>query len=298
MATNTVPDETVAEANSKSVRLRELLHAPEILVLPGAFNVLSALLFQQLGFPAIQGSSAGIANAMGYLDLGISRDQTLRVTGDMAAAVSLPVNADGEDGYGGPDEVRDTVRAFVAAGAAGMNMEDSAREGGGLVPLEQQLEKIAAFMDERKQLGSEFLLNARVDAFARMRDDPEAARSEAIRRGQAYAKAGADSVFFMYVTDPETLRTLVQEIPAPVSILNTPAGPSVPELQEMRVARVSFGSAFLYAAVSGVKRLADELRESGTMTSLEGGITPKAMREIIAGRKTSRDASRAATLDR
>jgi 2-methylisocitrate lyase-like PEP mutase family enzyme len=179
-----------------------------------------------------------------------------------------------------------------------MNMEDSAREGGGLVPLEQQLEKIAAFMDERKQLGSEFLLNARVDAFARMRDDPEAARSEAIRRGQAYAKAGADSVFFMYVTDPATIRTLVQEIPAPVSILNTPAGPSVPELQEMRVARVSLGSAFLYAAVSGVKRLADELRESGTMTSLEGGITPKAMREIIAGRKTSRDASRAATLDR
>ena len=123
--------EAVQAANEKSRRLKALLAAPEIVIMPGAFNVLSALLYQHLGFEAIQGSSAGFANAMGYADLGISREATLAATAQVAAAVRIPVNADGEDGYGGPDEVRETVRAFVAAGAAGMNMEESDRSNEG-----------------------------------------------------------------------------------------------------------------------------------------------------------------------
>ena len=78
-------------------------------MLPGAFNVLSALLFEHMGFPAIQCSSAGIANAMGYADLALGRERTVQVTGQIAAAVSAPVNADGEDGFGGPETVRAVV---------------------------------------------------------------------------------------------------------------------------------------------------------------------------------------------
>ncbi|MEX0683716.1 MAG: isocitrate lyase/phosphoenolpyruvate mutase family protein [Dehalococcoidia bacterium] len=280
-----IPTETITTANEKSRRLRELIQAPEILVMPGAFNVLSALLFQQLGFKAIQGSSAAIANAAGRHDLGIGRDKTVAVTGEIAGAVSLPVNADGEDGFGGPDEVRESVRAFVAAGVAGMNMEDSAHEDGvTLLPLEQQLEKIAAFMDERQKLGSEFCLNARTDAFLVHRDDPATGLKEAVRRGQAYATVGAECIFTWGTTDPEAIRTFAKEVPAPVSFIAVPGSPSVQEMQELGVARVSFGSAFLYAAASGVKRFAEEVLGPGTMTSLADGITRTELRSLIDSR--------------
>jgi 2-methylisocitrate lyase-like PEP mutase family enzyme len=286
MAVEQIPEETLRESNTKSVRLRELLQAPEILIMPGAFDVLSALLFQQMGFPAVQASSAGIANVLGYADLAIGRERSVQITGEMAAAISVPLNADGEDGFGGPEEVAETVRAYVVVGAAGMNMEDSKRDGEpGLVDLDYQLEKIAAFVETRRGLGSEFLLNARVDVLARMRDDPQAALAQAVRRGRAYAEAGADCVFFLRLVERDAIRTVVQEVPAPVSVLNVPAGPSVPELQELGVARVSFGSAFLYAAAGGVKRLVDEVRGVGTMTSLEGGVTPQELREALSSRR-------------
>ena len=275
----------VESANEKSRRLRDLLRAPEILVMPGAFNVLSALLFQHMGFPAIQASSAGIANAMGYPDLALGRVRTIAATRQMVEAVDLPVNADGEGGFGGPEEVARTVRLFVEAGAAGMNMEDSVQEGErGLVPLGEQLDKIAAFMQARRDLGGEFLLNARVDSFGVIRDDPASALAEAVRRGQAYAEAGADSVFFLAVVDRDAIRTLVEEVPVPVSVFGLPGGPTVPELQELGVARVSFGSAFLRAAAGAVKRLADEIREHGTLTSLEGALSTADLRGALDSR--------------
>lgn len=275
----------ISAANAKSKRLRQLLHAPEIVIMPGAFNVLSALLYQQLGFQAIQGSSAGFANAMGYADLGISREQTVAVTKLCADAVRIPVNADGEDGYGNPDDVRETVRQFAAAGAAGMNMEDGDRASPGkLLDMSFQLEKIAAFMDERKKLGSEFLLNARCDAFAVERNDRPAALAEGVKRGQAWAEAGADSVFFFGVPEREYIQTLVKEVPAPVSILLAPGMPSARECEEMGVARVSYGSMFLRVAVGAVKRAALEVKEQGTHELMSEAISGTELREILDGR--------------
>jgi len=279
----TLPADAVNAANEKSRRLRELLHAPEILILPGAFNVLSALLYQHLGFPAIQGSSAGFANALGYADLGIDRETTVKVTKLCASAVTVPVNADGEDGWGGPDEVRKSVRALVEAGAAGMNMEDQQRHGD-LVPITYQVEKIAAFMEERKALGSEFLLNARVDAFITMRDDPGAALKEAVKRGQAYAKAGADSVFFFGVSDKAHIATLVKEVPAPVSVLAAPGVPSARELEELGVARVSYGSMFLRVAVGAVKKAALEVKEQKTHALMDDAISGAEIAAILGSR--------------
>ena len=282
----TIPADVLKSANEKSARLRGLLNSPEILVMPGAFNVLSALLYQHLGFPAIQGSSAGFANAMGYPDLGIPRETTVEATRLCAAAVSVPVNADGEDGYGGPDEVRETVRAFVAAGAAGMNMEDSDRAAAlrKLLSMEFQLKKIAAFMAARKELGSEFLLNARCDAFIAMRDDLPAALAEAVKRGQAYAEAGGDSIFFFGVADKDAIATLVKEIPAPVSILAGPGVPSARELQELGVARVSYGSMFLRVAVGAVKRAALEVLEQKTHELMSEGISGPEIKAVLEGR--------------
>ena len=142
---------TIAAANVQSRRLRELLLAPKILVMPGAYDVLSARLFESLGFEAIQGTSGGIAAVHGLLDdelLGL--EQVVAIYRELAAAVSVPLNADAEKGYGGPEAVAETVRRLAGAGVAGMNLEDSvhvaAGGGTGLASLEAQLTKIGAVM--------------------------------------------------------------------------------------------------------------------------------------------------------
>jgi 2-methylisocitrate lyase-like PEP mutase family enzyme len=264
--------EAIERANARSRRLRELLLAPEILVMPGAFDVLSARLFEAMGFPAIQGTSGGIAAAHGLYDEELlGREGTVAIYREMAAAVRVPVNADGEKGYGGADAIPETVRQFVAAGVAGMNLEDSAHDAHGapttLVPLDAQLAKIQAVMDTKRELGSEFFLNARIDVFGTVRTHAEG-MEEAIRRGNAYAQAGSDCIFILRPGDAEVIGTLVREIHAPLSILAGEDSPPVRELQAIGVARVSYGSSFARYAITAVQRLASELLETGDIRTL------------------------------
>jgi 2-methylisocitrate lyase-like PEP mutase family enzyme len=277
----------LAAANAKSRRLRELVAAPEILVMPGAYDVLSALLFQQLGFEAIQCTSGGIAAALGYPDgEAISRDLFVQVTASFAAAVSLPVNADGEKGYGDEEGVKETVRSLVGAGVAGMNLEDSlAKSRGGLVELPQQLQKIKSVMDTKRELSSEFFLNARVDSFHVITDEPKRALDEAIRRGNAYAEAGGDCIFYLNLHSAAIIGTVAREVKAPISILAGPQSPSVSELQDLGVARVSYGSGFMKAAISGAKRLAQEILEKGTCSMLKDGMQTPEINALVTKRK-------------
>ena len=275
----------VQMANEKSRRLRELVLAREILVMPGAWDVLSAVLFEHLGFAAVQCSSSAIAAVLGYPDGEvIGRERTAQMTRDIAAAVSVPVNADGEAGYGGPDQIGETVRALVAAGAAGMNLEDSVPGTRTLAEIPAQLEKIAAFMQAKRELGSEFFLNARVDAFAAMADDRRAALAEAIRRGNAYAQAGADCIFFLNAVTHDEIATLVKEVSAPVSVFAVAETPPVFELQELGVARVSYGSGFLRVALGALIRFAEGVRDRGTHGALQEAMPGAELQRILRER--------------
>ncbi len=284
-----IPTEILASANAKSRRLRELVRAPEILVMPGAYDVLSALLFEQMGFKAIQGTSGGIAASLGYPDgEALSRDLFIQVSGSFAAAVTVPFNADGERGYGDEAGVRDTVRALVAHGVAGMNLEDGAAKGqGGLVEMAQQLRKIKALMETKRDLGSDFFLNARVDAFHAMPDDPQKALDEAIRRGNAYAEAGGDCIFYLSLHNSETIGRVAKEVMAPISILAGSQSPSVEELQDLGVARVSYGSGFMKAAITGAKRLAQEILQKGTCNLLKDGMQTPEISALVAKKSLS-----------
>jgi 2-methylisocitrate lyase-like PEP mutase family enzyme len=275
------------DANAKSRRLRELVRAPEILIMPGAYDVLSALLFQQLGFEAIQCTSGGIAAALGYPDGEVmSRDLFLQVTASFAAAVKIPVNADGEKGYGDEQGVKETVRSLIAVGVAGMNLEDSLAKGGsGLVELSQQLRKINAIMETKRELDSEFFLNARVDAFHVILNEPKRALEEAIRRGNAYAEAGGDCIFYLNLHSAETIGTIAKEVKAPISILAGPQSPSVSELQDLGVARVSYGSGFMKAAITGTKKLAQEILEKGTCSLLKEGVQTPEIAALVSKKK-------------
>ncbi|MGH7824938.1 MAG: isocitrate lyase/PEP mutase family protein [Candidatus Binatia bacterium] len=285
-----IPGAILQATNAKSRTLRELVHAPEILVMPGAYDVVSALLFEQMGFRAIQGTSGGIAASLGYPDGEVmSRDLFLHVSGKFAAAVSIPFNADGERGYGDENEVKETVRALVARGVAGMNLEDGAggKPGGarGLVPLSEQLRKIAAVMETKRVLGSEFFLNARVDAFHVMPDDPKKALDEGVRRGNAYAEAGGDCIFYLNLHARDIIGTVAKEVKAPISILAGPQSPSIGELQDLGVARVSYGSAFLKAAIGSTKRLAQEILENGTVTALKEAMQTPEISALVSRKK-------------
>ena len=285
----TISAAVIAAANEKSRKLRDLVRAPEILVMPGAYDVLSAILFEQMGFKAIQGTSGGIAMALGYPDGEVmSRDLFVEVSGNLADAVSVPFNADGEKGYGDEAGVRDTVRALVARGVAGMNLEDGAAKGkGGLVELSEQLRKIKAVMETKRELGSEFFLNARIDSFHVMPDDPKRALHEAIHRGNAYAEAGGDCIFYLFLHSAQIIGTVAKEVQAPISILAGPQSPSVKELQDLGVARVSYGSGFLKAAITGTKRLAQEILEKGTCNLLKDGMQTPELAALVARKKSS-----------
>ncbi|MGH7795965.1 MAG: isocitrate lyase/PEP mutase family protein [Candidatus Binatia bacterium] len=282
-----IPAVVLATANERSRKLRELVRAPEILIMPGAYDVLSALLFEQMGFKAIQGTSGGIAATLGHPDGEVmSREQFIELCGNFAAAVSVPFNADGERGYGDEAGVRDTVRALVARGVAGMNLEDGAAKGkGGLVEMSEQLRKIKAVMETKRELGSEFFLNARVDAFHVFTDDPKKALDEAIERGNAYAEAGGDCIFYLFLHSAEMIGRIAKEVKAPISILAGPQSPSVKELQDLGVSRVSYGSGFTKAAITGAKRLAQEILDKGTCNLLKEGMQTPEIAALVARKK-------------
>jgi len=271
--------ELIAAANAKSRRLRALLHDPKILVMPGAYDTLSARLFEAMGFPAIQGTSGGIAAAHGLHDEELlGREGTAEIYREMAAAVSVPVNADGEKGYGDAAAMAETVSAFISTGVAGMNLEDSDYHPHGtpmqLVPLGRHVEKIHAVIATKQALGSEFFLNARVDVFGTV-ECHAAGMDEVIRRGNAYAEAGADCIFIFRPGDRECIATLVREIRAPVSILAVETSPTVAELQDLGVARVSYGAAFARYAITAVSKMAETLLRDGDIAPLMRESMPR-----------------------
>jgi len=283
-----VTRETVETANRQSRRLRELLHAPEILVMPGAYDALSVRLFESMGFAAIQGSSGAIAAIHGLYDEDLmGLDRTAEAYREIVEAVAVPVNADGEKGYGRAEDMQRTITELVRVGLAGMNIEDSAPHAHGasttLVPLDEQLAKLNAIAAAKHVLGSEFFINARVDVFGTV-SEHAAGMDEVIRRGNAYAEAGADCIFIFRPGDAATIGTLVREIQAPLSVLANETTPAIPELEQLGVARVSYGSSFGRLAISAVRELAAVLAARGDPAPLlRGGLQRAELQALLRG---------------
>ncbi len=247
----------------KATILRNLHQGPRILVLPNAWDVASARIFEEAGFPAIATTSAGIANALGYPDVErISRDEMLWMVKRIAQAALVPVTADVEAGYGDPVG---TARAVLDAGAVGMNLEDSAL-GGALADLPAQVRLI-----EQVRAASDIVINARTDVYLFAVGDEATRFDRTVERLNAYRKAGADSLFAPGVRDPETIGRLAKAVNGPLNILATAGTPSIAELERLGVRRVSVGSGPMRAAMGLTKRIAKELMEHGTFASMTEG---------------------------
>lgn len=261
---------------SKAMAFRAMHRGEKILVLPNAWDVASARVFEEAGFGAIATTSAGVAFSLGYPDgQKISREEMLARVARIAKAVKVPVTADVESGYGGrPEDAARTAREVIEAGAVGMNLEDGTDDvAHPLVELPLQLEKIHAVREAALKKGVLLVLNARTDVYLAEVGALEGRYDEAVRRLLAFRDAGADCVFVPGLRDADTIGRIVRDVKCPVNILVGPGFPAIPELQKLGVARVSVGSAAMRATLGLVKRIAEELKSSGTYTTLEGGIS-------------------------
>ena len=173
------------------------LHHGKILILPNAWDVPSARVFEEAGFTAVATSSAGMMVSLGYPDgevIGIEKFVT--AIGRIAKALTVPLSADVVGGFGTtPDEVAASVRKVIGAGAIGVNIEDFVHETKRLLPVEEQLARLRAVMGLRKSLRVPFVINARTDAFRFAQGDEKARLEEAMRRGVAYRDLGVDCVY-------------------------------------------------------------------------------------------------------
>ncbi|HEY3840926.1 MAG TPA: isocitrate lyase/phosphoenolpyruvate mutase family protein [Bryobacteraceae bacterium] len=255
---------------SEKARLfRDLHHGSQILVLPNAWDVASARIFEEAGFPALATTSAGVANSLGYPDAGyIPRDEMLAVVARIARAVQIPVTADVEFGYGDPVA---TAKAVAEAGAVGMNLEDTRGEdAASIVDINTQAEIIR----EIHALGLPVVLNARTDLYLANIGDPATRFACTVERLNAYRDAGAECLFEPGLRDAETIGALAREVRGPLNILATNGTPSISELQRLGVARVTIGSGAARATFGLVRRIAAELQDRGAYRHMLEGQIP------------------------
>jgi 2-methylisocitrate lyase-like PEP mutase family enzyme len=248
----------------KAAVLKKLHQGPKILVLANAWDVISARIVEEIGFPAVATTSAGIAAALGYPDgQRVSRDEMLEVVGRIARAVEVPVTADMEAGYGTtPAQMAETARALIDAGAVGLNLEDmTGDDESSQVELALQVEKIQAIQEASAAAGVPLVLNARTDIYLMPIGPPETRFERTVERLGAYRKAGADCVFAPALKESQTIARLVAAIKAPLNILMMPGGPSLDELERLGVARASIGSGLMRATLGRARSMAKAMLE-------------------------------------
>lgn len=253
----------------------------EILVLLNSWDTGSSKLIEACGYKAIATTSMGIAASWGYPDCEVIQlSEMIETIKGIVNAVHVPVTVDIEAGYGNNlNEIIDSVRKIIATGIVGINIEDSINLNPVLIDEMEFCERISAIRALSDSLDFHLVINARTDSFYTSLGSPREKLSESIKRGNKYREAGADCIFVQPVWEKEMISTLVKEINAPVNILSNPAigaglPPSVRELQDLGVSRLSLGSSLMKATLALIKKVADELSEKGTYDLLMDTLTP------------------------
>jgi 2-methylisocitrate lyase-like PEP mutase family enzyme len=211
---------------------RAMHHGGTPLVLPNAWDPVSARLIAEAGFPAVATSSGAVARVLGYDDGQLTPPSAMfAAVAQIVRAVDVPVTADMEAGYGLP--AKEFAERLLETGAVGCNLEDSL--DGGLVEVAQQADYLA---EVRAAAGAELVINARVDTFIRPVDDPV---GEAVRRGREYRRAGVDCVYPI-LAPVDQLAQVVEGVGGPINAHAAPGGPTPAELAAAGATRISYGT--------------------------------------------------------
>ncbi len=250
-------------------QIRRLLAEPGILIVPGAYDALTARLIEDAGFPIVYATGAGISNSqLGLADVGLlSFGEIFQQVGRIVEATSAPVIVDADTGYGGPANVVRTVKEFDRIGVGGIQLEDQVFpkqcghfEGKSVVPAEEMVGKVHAALDARED--EELVVIARTDAREGLGLDA------ALERARAYAEAGADLTFVEAPLTREEMARIPKEVPVP-QVANMVEGGKTPllsaaELEEMGYKVVLFANCVLRAGVKAVERILGVLKQEGT----------------------------------
>ena len=241
------------------------LHAPgELLLLPNAWDAVSASIFAGAGFAAVATTSSGVANALGYPDgERAPRDEVVAAVRRIVAAVDVPVSADLESGFGAnAAEVGETVRRVAAAGAVGINLEDVVHPEPRLYDLPAAAERVRAARRGAEAEGVALFLNARTDVYLLEIGAPETRLDETLRRARAFVEAGADGIFVPGANGAATIGALAAGIGAPLNLISAAGLPPRAELRALGVRRVSLGPRAMSATMGYLRALARDLREA------------------------------------
>lgn len=254
----------------KAKSLRQL-HSNGILVLPNAWDAASAAAIAGAGAKAVATTSGGVAWSLGRPDGQVlTRDEMVEQVRRIAGAVDVPVTADVEGGYGpAPEDVAATVEAVVAAGAVGVNIEDSHAPGGPLFTAQEQADRLSAARAAAERAGlPDLVVNVRTDVFLFGIGEADGRLDDVVARAAAYAEAGADSLFVPGLVDLEVLASLVAATSLPVNVMAGPGAPTVAEFEAVGVRRVSLGTAVAQSAYALAERAAAEALSKGTYDEL------------------------------
>ncbi len=257
----------------KSKELRKLIFTGKTLVMPDAYDPLSARLIENSGFKAVQcsGYSFSIVAAM-RKEIDVSRQDNVYITGKIVDAVDLPVMADAEDGFGNPKVVFETVKMFIDVGVAGLNIEDQKLDNDKdirIINEDLMVEKLCAARDaaEAAQI-PDFIINGRTDALGSS-ENREDSLNIAVERSNIYLNSGADMAFIPYVKTLEEVKTLNKEVKGPISIA---AGMpyninnfSIRDLENIGVARVSLPTILIYSSMKSINISLNRLRNDDIM---------------------------------
>jgi 2-methylisocitrate lyase-like PEP mutase family enzyme len=218
------------------------LHVPgRPVVLPNAWDVSSARAVVAAGFPVVATTSGGVAQSLGYEDHeGAPGDEMLAVAARIARSVDVPVTVDAEAGYG--LEPTELVAALADAGAAGCNLEETDHANDSIRDAAEQADWLRRVREAATEAGFPLVINARIDVFLAGSGPHGDLVADSLDRAAAYLEAGADCVYPIALREPPVVRTFVSEAGGPVNILALPQAPSVAELTELGVARISWGS--------------------------------------------------------
>lgn len=262
---------------NKSRLLRDLILDKETLIMPNAYDSVSAMMIEKSGFKAVQCSGYSFSIRAGYSrESDVSLEENLEWTRQIVNAVDVPVMADAEDGYGDAETIIETVQRFMDTGVAGMNIEDQILGGSGPLQIldeELMVEKIMVARETAIAEGNpDMVINGRTDALKSTSDRDESL-NVAIERSNAYLDAGATLAFVTYTATLEEAITITREVKGPVTIA---AGMpyniqnfTISELEKIGVARVSLPTLLIYSSLKAMEKSLFHIREDSLGEMLE-----------------------------
>jgi 2-methylisocitrate lyase-like PEP mutase family enzyme len=239
------------------------LHEGEPFIVPNPWDAGSARVLEALGFEALATTSSGFAFTLGRLDGNVTLDEVIDHTRALDRSTRLPVSVDLENGYGPePEDAARAIRRAAEAGAVGGSIEDYDPRGE-IYALEHAAERVYAAREAAGRLGFPFMLTARAENHIRGNPDID----DTIARLQAYERAGADVVYAPGLRNRDEIRTVREATTRPLNVLAHP-GLSMSEIVEAGGRRISVGGQLAWVAVAAFAAAAEEMRDTGSFSSL------------------------------